>query len=115
MHAEDVKGEREFFATGGLEWSPVRAGVSERVLSRDDADAAVLTRMVRWAAGLDTTPDGVIRHDYFEEVFVLDGDLDDLTLDRTFRAGDYAARRPGMPHGPYRTATGCVMLEVRHR
>ena len=44
---------------------------------------------------------------------MLEGDLTDLTLGRTFGPGDYASRRPGMPHGPYRTASGCLMLEIR--
>ncbi len=28
--------------------------------------------------------------------------------------GMYACRPPGMKHGPYRTETGCVTLEVRY-
>jgi hypothetical protein len=48
-------------------------------------------------------------------VYLLDGELTDLTLGRTFRAGSYASRRPGMPHGPYRTPSGCTMLEIRYR
>ena len=43
----------------------------------------------------------------------LEGDLTDLTLGRTFHAGHFASRRPGMPHGPYRTDSGCVMIEIR--
>ena len=39
----------------------------------------------------------------------------DLSLDRTFAAGDYACRPPGMVHGPWRTDAGCEMLEVRYR
>jgi len=57
----------------------------------------------------------VIRHDYYEEVHLLAGELYDLTLDRVFTAGHYASRPPGMPHGPYRTGTGCTMLEIRYR
>lgn len=110
-----MKSQHEFYPAGDLAWQPVQDGVSERVLSRDDRDPAVLTRLVRWAAGLDTTPAGVLTHDYFEEVYLLEGELHDLTLGTTFRAGAYAARRPGMAHGPYRTDSGCVMLEVRHR
>jgi hypothetical protein len=110
-----VKTEHEFFPTGELGWQAAEPGVSERVLSRDEHDPVVLTRLARWAAGLDTCLAGEIRHEYFEEVYILQGELHDLSLNRTFRAGDYAARRPGMPHGPYRTETGCVMLEIRYR
>ncbi len=76
-------------------------------------DGVTLTRQTRWPAGHDTTDGGVIRHQFHEEVYLLEGDLTDLTLGRTFGPGDYASRRPGMPHGPYRTASGCLMLEIR--
>jgi hypothetical protein len=56
----------------------------------------------------------MISHEYFEEVYLLEGSLTDLTLGKTFHKGDYAARRPGMPHGPYRTDEGCTMLETRY-
>ena len=54
-----------------------------------------------------------MREEHEFQVYLLEGELTDLTLGRTFRAGDFASRRPGMPHGPYRTDTGCVMLEIR--
>ncbi|MBL1119753.1 cupin domain-containing protein [Streptomyces sp. 110] len=73
------------------------------------------TRLVRWEPGLDTSPSGVIRHEWVEEVYLLEGSHHDLTLDETFSAGHFAARPPGMAHGPYRTAEGCVMLEIRYR
>jgi hypothetical protein len=37
-------------------------------------DERTLTRIARWAPGTDTSANGVIRHDYFEEVLLLDGD-----------------------------------------
>lgn len=87
----------------------------ERVLSRDEGDPEIMTRLARWEPGTDTSAAGVITHGYLEEVYIVDGALHDLTLDRTFRAGEFAARRPGMRHGPYRTDEGCVMLETRYR
>jgi anti-sigma factor ChrR (cupin superfamily) len=109
-----MKTTREFFPAAGEPWQPTeQTGVSERVLSRDASDPVVLTRLARWAAGL-VTPD-VITHDYAEEVYLLEGELHDLTLGLTFLAGDFACRPPGMPHGPYRTESGCVMLETRYR
>ena len=109
-----MKDEREFFDVETVPWQPDPAapGVSERVLSREN-DGAVGTRIARWAPGTETT--GVIRHDYFEEVLLLEGSLHDITLDQTFGAGYFASRRPGMPHGPYRTVDGCTLLELRHR
>lgn len=105
-----MREEHEFFPTNEVPWQPATEGVTERVLSRDP-DTTTLTRIARWAPGLET--EGVIRHDFHEEVYLLEGDLTDLSLNRTFRAGDFASRRPGMPHGPYRTENGCVMLEIR--
>jgi hypothetical protein len=63
---------------------------------------------------MDTFPEGAVEHDYFEEVFIVSGSIHDVTLDRTFAAGSYACRPPGMVHGPWRTAEGCVMFETRY-
>jgi hypothetical protein len=110
-----MKDEREFYEAAGVEWraDPGAAGVSERRLSAGADPAVEQTRLARWEPGLDTSAAGVIRHAYYEEVYLLEGELEDLTLGRTFTAGSYASRPPGMPHGPYRTRTGCVMLEIR--
>ncbi|WP_105971981.1 cupin domain-containing protein [Streptomyces geranii] len=111
-----MKSEREFFSPEAMPWSAgPQPGTAERILSRDEADPEVLTRLVRWEPGLDTSSSGVIRHEWVEEVCLLEGDLYDLTLDRTFHPGDFASRPPGMPHGPYWTAAGCLMLEIRYR
>ncbi|GAA4842487.1 cupin domain-containing protein [Saccharopolyspora rosea] len=111
-----MKVEYEFFVADTGDWTPTeQAGVAERVLSRDSGDPQMLTRLARWAPGVDTSAAGVIVHDYVEEVYLLKGELHDLTLGRTFREGEFAMRRPGMRHGPYRTDTGCVMLETRYR
>lgn len=108
-----MKEEREFYAPAELPWikDPASPGVSQRVLSADGP--VILTRLARWRPGLDTSPAGVIRHDYVEEVYLLEGELTDLSLGQTFSAGSYACRPPGMPHGPYRTGPGCTMLEIR--
>jgi hypothetical protein len=105
-----MREQHEFFPVTAVDWRPAEPGVTERVLSRDPA-TSTQTRLARWQPGLTTS--AVIRHNYHEEVYLLEGDLTDLTLDATFRAGHFASRRPGMPHGPYRTETGCLMLEIR--
>jgi hypothetical protein len=113
--AHRVKDQHEFYDASARAWTPAEGspGVSERVLSAG-ASEAELTRLARWAPGLDTSAAGVIRHAYYEEVYLLEGELEDLALKQTFGAGYFASRPPGMPHGPYRTRTGCVMLETRH-
>ncbi|MFD7088985.1 cupin domain-containing protein [Streptomyces sp. NPDC059883] len=111
-----MKAMHEFLDTTDLPWRAVdgHPGVTERVLSAAPGDEGELTRLARWAPGLDTSEAGVIRHEYYEEVYLLEGELHDLTLGATFGAGYYASRPPGMPHGPYRTETGCTMLEIRY-
>jgi hypothetical protein len=106
----------EFFAVAAIPWSdvPGQPGVSERVLSRDP-ETGMLTRILRWAPGVDTSASGVAVHDYVEEVLILAGSMRDLTLGETFAAGWYASRPPGMAHGPWVSAEGCEMLEVRYR
>ena len=105
----------EFFDTETVPWTTVtqRPGVSERVLARDP-DRGLLTRIVRWEPGLDTSSAGPVAHDYFEEVLILSGSMHDLGLQQTFSAGSYACRPPGMVHGPWTTAEGCVMLEIQY-
>ncbi|MGC4942155.1 cupin domain-containing protein [Kribbella sp. DT2] len=106
-----MKAEHEFFAVDGVEWTDAGGGITQRILSEGpDND---LTRIARWAPGT-VSGEEVIRHEYFEEVYLLEGSLTDLTLGKTFGAGEYAARHPGMPHGPYSTAEGCTMLEIRY-
>ena len=109
------KTELEFFDTASIPWLPVagRPGVSERVLVQDP-DCGLVTRMVRWDPGVDTSRTGPVAHDYFEEVLILSGSMYDLRLEQTFGAGWYASRPPGMLHGPWTTAEGCVMLETQH-
>ncbi len=81
----------------------------------DDPAAGTYTGLLRYDAGVDTSPTGTRVHDYWEEVYLLGGDLTDLRLGETFTAGMYACRPPGMPHGPWRTEYGVLMLEVRYR
>jgi hypothetical protein len=50
----------------------------------------------------------------WEEVYILEGALHDLTLGQTFRKGSYACRPPGMRHGPWLAPEGCVTFEVRY-
>ena len=109
-----MKPALEFFPAADVPWAEVADGVSERVLARDEA-TGMLTRILRWAPGVDTSADGPVTHEHVEEVLVLAGSMRDLALGRTFAAGDYACRPPGMVHGPWRTDDGCEMLEVRYR
>lgn len=111
-----AKPELEFFDVGTVAWTPVAgrvAGLWERILVRDD-EGGTVTRILRFDPGTDTTANGVQAHPYWEEVYILEGSLHDLTLDWTFPAGSYACRPPGMRHGPWVAPDGCLTFEVRY-
>jgi ChrR-like protein with cupin domain len=115
------KPEREFADVGHLPWVAVTgsasagaggAGIEEKVLSRDPQTGDV-TRLLRFAPGVRTAE--TIVHDFWEEVFILEGAIVDVGLDRTFTAGMYACRPPGMKHGPYASPEGALLFETRYR
>jgi hypothetical protein len=110
-----AKPELEFFPVTAVGWTPVPGsacpGLHERVLA---SDGRVATRILRFAPGTDTTPNGVQVHDFWEEVYILTGSITDLRLGQTFTEGTYACRPPGMPHGPWRSPDGCTTFEVRY-
>ena len=116
-----AKAELEFFRPDHLPWTPVAgsatagaggAGIEEKVLSRDPATGD-LTRLLRFAPGVRTGES--IAHDFWEEVLIVEGSLEDLGLGRTFSAGMYACRPPGMRHGPYACPAGALLFETRYR
>ena len=105
------KPELEFHAPDAPWRQPDGAaeGIWEQTLT-EDSDGANVTLLQRYEPGVDTTAHGVLTHTFWEEVFLVGGDLRDLTLGTTFEAGMYACRPPGMPHGPYRSDNGCTMI-----
>lgn len=72
------------------------------------------TRFLRFAPGAFTTTPFV--HDYAEEVFLVEGDMIVATGDeeKTFGPYTYAARPAGVYHGPFRSETGCLLLETHY-
>lgn len=116
MSRHDRKPELEFRRVDSFAWTPVQNGVPglyEAILARA-GETHVATRLLRFDPGTDTTSAGVQVHDFWEEVYILEGELQDLTLGETFKARSYACRPPGMPHGPWRTEAGCLTFEVRY-
>ncbi|AXF06343.1 cupin (plasmid) [Paraburkholderia hospita] len=101
------------------------AGGLEVHLLADDLDESRKrggrSRLVRFAPGASTSH--TLVHDYWEEVFVLSGDL--LALEDvvdgdtdTSKPGRneyrYSCRPPGTPHGPFQSPRGCVLFEVQY-
>lgn len=112
-----AKPEYEFFPADTIGFTPCEgkvASLTERVLAADP-DTGVASRMLRFEPGTDTTPNGALAHDFWEEVYILEGEITDLRLNETFTAGSYACRPPGMEHGPWRTEPGCLTFEVRYQ
>lgn len=114
------KPELEFFRPQHLPWRPVAgsptagaggAGIDEKILSRDPVSGD-LTRLLRILPGTETSD--TIVHDFWEEVWILEGSLIDLGQGQTFSAGMYACRPPGMRHGPYRSPGGALLFETRY-
>jgi hypothetical protein len=110
------KPECEFFPATDVGWTPVPGpvpGLRERILAQDPK-TGVATRLLRFDPGTDTSPNGTLTHDFWEEVYILEGAIYDLVLGKNFTAGMYACRPPGMKHGPWRTKEGCTTFEVRY-
>lgn len=95
-------------------------GIEQKILAgRLDEDHKVgsRTRLLRFKPGAYTTQPFV--HDYWEEVYLISGDLtvtDPKHGERatSFAPNTYACRPPGVHHGPFRSEKGCVLLEFHY-
>ncbi len=73
------------------------------------------TTITRFAPG--TVLEQISVHDFVEEVMALDGELlcydpaDGRILGRVAKQS-YVCRQPGVPHGPFRTETGYLSMQV---
>ncbi len=92
-------------------------GVSAKVLA-DTLDetrrTGHRTLLQRYAPGVIDMR--VLTHDFVEEVLVLDGELlwldeEGATIGRLPK-NSYVCRPPHVPHGPFGTETGCLMIAV---
>ncbi len=112
-----MKEETEFHLLDNIDWKPVTSGIRagmawERILSWDPGTGAH-SRIYRLEPGCET--EEVLTHDFWEEVYILEGSLVDRRLgNKEFVEGSYACRPPGMVHGPYSSPKGCRTFEVRY-
>jgi hypothetical protein len=121
------KEHREFFPIdmNGAGWRlpdgyPPDLGVDELILA-GNLDTAKKTgnrtRLLRFKPGVFTKSPFV--HDYWEEVFLVQGDLT-VGNDENGKGGEpfiaptYACRPPGVHHGPFKSVSGCLLLEVHY-
>jgi hypothetical protein len=109
------KQELEFFDPDLIPWEPEAdiEGLYSKTLAHDP-DTGSYSRLLKFLPGCDTSPAGGQRHPHGEEIWIVSGSIHDLTLDKTFTAGMYACRPPGMAHGPWHSPEGCITFEVRN-
>ncbi|MEN1967945.1 cupin [Lentibacillus sp. N15] len=89
-------------------------GRTQRIISHDP-ETGDMVRVSEFAPGVDSTNEGVQSHDFWEEVYIIEGSVIDLTLNEEFSEGMVASRPPGMKHGPWKSPNGCKMFEVVYR
>ena len=116
----------EFLSIGtgdaaGWETPPgYKDGFSQKVLASDLNEATKTgsrTRILRLAPGAFSESPFV--HDFWEEVFLFEGDLIVGNDERgnggeKFRAPTYACRPPGVYHGPFKSEGGCLIYEIHY-
>jgi hypothetical protein len=109
-----MKEELEFFDPETIDWEPVAgmAGMEQKILS-GSKDSPDHSRLARVAAG--STYDVALAHDFWEEIWIVEGSIRDRSTGEVYSAGMYACRPPGMSHGPFEFSEDAVFFEVRYR
>ena len=107
--------------TSGWETPPgYPEGIEQKILAGsldEERRRGSRTRLLRFRPGVFTTAPFV--HDYWEEVFLVEGDLTvgndaEGRGGENFAPGTYACRPPGAPHGPFKSNRGCLLLEIHY-
>ncbi len=96
------------------------AGIQQKILAGrldETGKTGNRTRLLRFEPGVFTTKPFV--HDYWEEVYLVSGDLtvgndDNGEGGESFAPNTYACRPPGAYHGPFKSEGGCVLLETHY-
>lgn len=95
-------------------------GIKQKILAGkldEKAGNGHRTRLLRIDPGTFTTEPFI--HDYWEEVYLLSGDLivgNDANGNggEVFQPNTYACRPPGAPHGPFKSENGCMIYEIHY-
>lgn len=115
------KTHREFFnALDQTGWKSVAgySDVEEKVLSGQidhSAKTGAVTRLSRWAPGAAVTEP--VQHDWCEEIYLISGTLSIGLVGHdaeVLTPGTYAVRPPHVPHGPFFSVDGCLMIEFMY-
>jgi hypothetical protein len=118
------KGHKEFHRLAmneGWETPPgYPAGIKQKIVAGyldETKRKGNRTRLLSFEPGTYTTKPFV--HDYWEEVFLVSGDLT-VGNDEQGKGGEafegytYAVRPPGVYHGPFKSERGCLLLETHY-
>ena len=95
-------------------------GMTEKILAGsldEEHKRGSRTRLLKFEPGVFTTVPFV--HEYWEEVFLVSGDLivgndEKGEGGEAFEPHTYACRPPGAHHGPFKSAGGCILLEIHY-
>jgi len=95
-------------------------GIKQKILAGgldEEGRKGSRTRLLKFDPGVYTTAPFV--HEYWEEVFLVSGDLtvgNDVNGDggTSYAPFTYACRPPGAYHGPFKSQNGCLLLEVHY-
>lgn len=95
------------------------SGLEAKILSGNFDEAnkrGSRTRLMRFQPGACSTESLV--HEFWEEVYVVSGDLygigEEGRAAERFPQHAYTCRPPGIPHGPFKSETGCILLEIHY-
>ena len=107
------KKQQEIHETDSLPWIPVEGmeGAVQKILNVNPESGSI-SRLLKFSPGAHSTEKFV--HDFYEEVYIIEGSVMDTTLNLTFHKGYYGYRHPGMIHGPYYSPNGALQFEVRN-
>lgn len=98
----------EWKEVGEERGGPIK-GIKEKLLAADPETGAY-SRLVIFEPGFKFPT--TLKHPFWEELFVLEGHMDDYGTDTLYTKGFYALRPPETVHGPFGTKIGCTLLEV---
>jgi len=96
------------------------SGIQQKILSGaldEKNNLGTRTRLLRFDPGVFTTKP--FSHDYWEEVYLVSGDLtvgndDNGEGGSSFAPNTYACRPPHAAHGPFKSVNGCLLLEIHY-
>ncbi|MEM3708943.1 MAG: cupin domain-containing protein [Nitrososphaerales archaeon] len=107
-----MKSRIDWINVESLEWRKIGSGVYVKILN-EDSENNTYTRLLKFEPGAKTAEASI--HEFWEEVFVVNGSLIDESSGAEIKEGYYACRPPGTKHGPFKSVTGCLVIEFTFR